>query len=174
MIIREYKKEDLYSVAKVHVDVWNSTYSNIILEEYLRNRTYENQVKRWSDRLFDNPDTKEFMFVVENRDNEVIGFSSATIDDKDCKYDSILYTLYILEEYQKQGLGKMLVKAVASKLKVLGARSMILWAFAENDACSFYEHLGGKRSEERTVNIGGNDLLEIAFVWDDITVLDGM
>ena len=48
---------------------------------------------------------------------------------------------------------------------------MILWAFAENDACNFYEHLGGKQGQKKVVNIAGRDLVENSYVWDDIACL---
>lgn len=46
LIIREAKRKDIYSIAKIHADAWNTTYMNIIPEEYLKNRTYEGQAKK--------------------------------------------------------------------------------------------------------------------------------
>ncbi|MGL5378373.1 hypothetical protein [Clostridium sp.] len=92
MLVREYKKEDLDGVDKVHVDAWISTYSGMIPREYLISRTYEKQQKKWNDRLFNNKNTDEFMFVLENEDKEVVGF------------------------------GRMLIKAVTEKLVSLGAK----------------------------------------------------
>ncbi len=170
MIIREYKKEDLYSVAKVHVDTWNSAYQNILPKDYLKNRTYENQFKKWIDRLFNNA-TNEFMFIAENEEGQVVGFSTASLYDKDCAFDSTLYTLYILQEYQRMGIGKLLVKAVALKLKQLGAKNMILSAFAENKACDFYEHIGGRLVDKKIINIAGIELFEASYAWNDIDYL---
>jgi len=48
---------------------------------------------------------------------------------------------------------------------------MVLWALAENSVCNFYEHLGGKQGEKRMVNIAGDDLVEVSYVWDDINFL---
>ncbi|MBU3202089.1 GNAT family N-acetyltransferase [Clostridium estertheticum] len=171
MLVREYRKEDLHFVAKVHIDTWNYTYANIISKDYLKNRTYEGQARKWMDRLFNNADTNEFMFVVENGNGEVVGFSSGSMNNKNCDFDSILYTLYVSKEYQKKGFGRLLVKTVASKLKDLGANNIVLWAFVENSACNFYEHLDGKRGEKRIVNIAGDALVEVSYEWDDITSL---
>ncbi|MGY0375273.1 N-acetyltransferase family protein [Clostridium sp. JNZ J1-5] len=170
MIIREYKKEDLRSVAKVHVDTWNSTYENIFPEEYLKNRTYDNQLKKWIERL-SNSATNEFMFVAENEDGQVIGFSTGSLSNKNCTFDRTIYTLYILKEYQKMGIGKLLVKAVASKLKKLGAKDMILSAFGENNACNFYQHIGGKQVDKRVTNLAGLELVEVSYAWNDINYL---
>lgn len=171
MIIREYKKDDLYAVAKIHVDTWKSTYAHIISEEYLKNRTYESQKEKWFNRLFDNKDTKEFMFVGENENGELIGFSTGSLNDLDSEFDSTLYTLYIVKEYQNKGLGKLLMKTVASKLRELGAKNMGLSAFSENEACNFYKHLGGKQGKKNTVNIAGVNLIEVEYEWEDINYL---
>lgn len=168
MVIREYRKEDLYSVAKIHVDTWNSTYFDIFPEGYLKSRTYEMQKKKWIDRLFSNEDTKEFMFVAENENGDVVRFSTGSLNDLCSEFDSTLYTLYILKNYQNKGIGKSLIKAVASKLRLLGAKNMILSAFEENNACNFYEHLGGKQGNKKVVNIDGIDLIEIDYEWEDI------
>lgn len=45
--IREAKKEDLTYVSKIHVDVWKTTYNNILSSDYLSNLTYNNQLKKW-------------------------------------------------------------------------------------------------------------------------------
>jgi len=79
--------------------------------------------------------------------------------------------LYILEEYQNRGIGRLLVKTVASRLKSLGAESMVLWAFTDNNACNFYEHLGGKQGEKKLANIAGVDLVEVSYEWVNINSL---
>lgn len=174
MLIREYKKEDLDAISKIHIDTWNSTYMDIVPDEYLKSKTYENQKKKWSDRLFCNIDTKEFMFVAENDKGDVVGFSTGSLNDLDGVFDSRLYTLYILKDYQNKGLGKLLMKAVALKLKELGAKNMVLSAFAENKSCNFYEHLGGKLGKKTVVNIMGTDLIEVDYYWEDINYITNL
>jgi len=90
MIVHEYKREDLFSVSKIHVDTWKSTYKNIVPKEYLNNLIYENQKEKWLNRLLNNSNTNEFMFVVENESGEIVGFSTATLNDEDCKFHSTL------------------------------------------------------------------------------------
>ncbi|MGL5651776.1 MAG: GNAT family N-acetyltransferase [Paraclostridium sp.] len=171
MIVREYKKEDLDSVVKVHIDTWNSAYREIVPEECLLNRTYKKQKEKWSSRLFNNTDTREFMFVAENDKGEIVGFASAIVNDTEEKFDSTLYTLYIIEEYQTKGFGKVLIKSIASKLNDLGAKSMVLYAFELNKACKFYEHLGGVQGDKNIVNISDKDLVEVEYIWEDISSL---
>ena len=153
------------------MDAWNTTYVGIIPQEYLQSRTYEEQQEKWRKRLFENNDTKEFMFVLENDDKQVVGFSTAMVNDKPSEIDSTLYTIYIDKDYQGKGLGKILIKAVMSELCSLGAKSMSLAALAENNSCKFYEHLGGKKVSEKIIDIYGAELIEVLYVWDDIASL---
>ncbi|AWZ48496.1 GNAT family N-acetyltransferase [Clostridiaceae bacterium 14S0207] len=171
MIVRKAEKDDVYDISKIHVDTWKSAYKNIIPNEYLGNRSYDKQVDKWNKRLFQNEDTKEFMLLAEDENGQVIGFSSASINEEGSEFDSTLYTLYVRQDYQKKGIGKLLVKEVASKLQSLGAESMILWTFAKNDASNFYKHIGGIKDKNKIVNIGGINMVEISYVWEDISTL---
>lgn len=170
MIIREATISDSYAVAKVHVDSCNTTYKEIIPEEFLKDRTYKGQEKKWLDRLFNNSNTKEFMFVAENEDGELVGFAAASHESEDDRFQGILYTLYILEDYQRKGIGIMLVSAVVRRLMDLGIKSMMVWVLAENSSRKFYEYLGGKAVKEQMIN-KGKDLLEIAYGWDNIEII---
>ena len=46
VIIKEATIKDIHDIAKVHVDSWNTTYKNIVPEEYLKSRTYKDQEER--------------------------------------------------------------------------------------------------------------------------------
>ena len=47
---------------------------------------------------------------------------------------------------------------------------MLLWVFKDNHpARRFYESMGGEYVEQKTITIGGTDLMEVAYGWKDIT-----
>ena len=49
---------------------------------------------------------------------------------------------------------------------------MLVWVLQDNrPACHFYEVLGGKKVKEKTIEIGGANLVEVAYGWKDITAL---
>ncbi len=69
-------------------------------------------------------------------------------------------------------MGRRLVSAVAQRLLVDGFCSMLVWVLEDNrPACAFYESLGGTTVGRQTVTIGGADLWEAAYGWNDVTVL---
>lgn len=96
-----------------------------------------------------------------------MGFTSASTNSEEDDFDSILSTLYISKDYQRQGIGQLLLKAAVNKLKEQGVKSLIIWVFAVNPSRKFYERLGGKLVKEKLVNQGKN-ILEVAYGWNDI------
>lgn len=170
MRIREANMKDAHGIAIVHVDSWNTTYKDIVPNEFLKNRTYEGQEERWKRRL-SNSQSSEFILVAENNNGEIVGFTSASNKNEDSKFDSVLSTIYIFKKYQKQGIGKLLVSSVVSKLKELNAKRLIVWVFAENPSRGFYEKLGGILVGKKTVN-KGKEILEVAYGWDNLEDLE--
>ena len=60
------------------------------------------------------------------------------------EYEGELYTVYLLRQYQRRGLGRRLLGAVARGLLADGKRSMLARVLAENPSRPFYETVGGK------------------------------
>ena len=48
---------------------------------------------------------------------------------------------------------------------------MYTWVLEENPSRRFYESLGGIEFKRQTITIGGRDVVEVAYGWDDITPL---
>ena len=78
----------------------------------------------------------------------------------------------MLPACQRQGIGRRLVAACAGCLiQRLGAQTLLIWAMAENPYRSFYEALGGSPVRKKTVEVGGNTVMDIGYGWDDISGL---
>ncbi|KHD34915.1 acetyltransferase [Clostridium acetobutylicum] len=115
--------------------------------------------------MFNNSITKEFMYVAENSQGEIIGFASGETNKIEEKYDSILYTIYILKNYQRQGVGKRLFKVVADRLRSEGAENMVVWTFNENKSRGFYERLGGSLVDKKKIFKDKTELEEVAYIF---------
>ena len=76
--------------------------------------------------------------------------------------------LYVLKSFQGMGYGKQLVTQVARTLISTGYRSMIIWVLKDNPACRFYARLGGQPIAEKVVEIGGKQLIDVAYAWHDL------
>ena len=66
--IRKAVLADVKGIAKVHVDSWKTTYTNIIPEEYLNNLTYESREQIWKNNI-PNGD----VYVAENSEGQIVG-----------------------------------------------------------------------------------------------------
>ena len=173
--VRAAIPEDASSMARVHVDSWRSTYAGIVPAEYLAGLSYRNRESLWkqlltTDRLGTN------CFVADTGGGDIVGFATGGPErEGDRIYRGELYAIYLLEEYQRMGLGRRLVSSVTQRLLADGFDSMRLWVLEYNHpACRFYESLGGERVGRKTVAIGGAYLVEVSYGWREITDLVGM
>jgi len=76
-----------------------------------------------------------------------------------------------LKNYQRQGIGKQLVKVMVERMYKDEVEKLIIWAFEENTSCKFYERIGGKGIFKKTVNMGGKELIEKGFCWTNLKQL---
>ncbi len=153
--IRPARIEDAPGIAKVHVDSWRTSYVGIVPDAYLENLSYQRRTNLWDDILRDT-EHKYIVYVAENEEQEIVGFVGGGPDrEHNPPYEAELYTIYILQEYQGQAIGRRLVRVFAEQLLQAGMRSMLLWVFAQNPSRGFYEALGGQYIKSAQFEIGG-------------------
>ena len=169
MRIREATLDDVPGIARVHVDTWRTTYSGIVPAEYLAGLSYEQRESRWRENLSSQGDGS--FTLVADADGSVVGFAGGGPErDTTPGYDGELYGLYVLAAYQRQGIGRELTLTVARRLAADGFRAMIIWVLKDNlKARAFYEAMGGVPVSEKTITIGGSELIEVAYGWPGLT-----
>jgi len=165
ILIRKAEVEDAKGIAKVHVDSWRTTYKGIVPDTFLESLSYEKRELMWKKGI-----TENHVYIAENENGQVIGFSTGG-KERTGKYEAYtgeLYAIYILKEFQGQGIGRLLFQSIVDDLKDRNLNSMLIWAIEENPACRFYETLGGKKIDTEEIEIAGKKLSEAAFGWVDI------
>ena len=170
--IRAAGPSDAGQIARVHVDSWRTTYKGIVPGRFLAGLSYSKGESEWSQILAkDQPST--FLFVAETESGEVVGFShGGPKRGGGEEYSGELYTIYVLEEHQGRGLGRLLISAVAQALLENGLASMLLWVMEDNHcARRVYECMGGELVSRGTFTVGGQELSEVSYGWKDISVL---
>lgn len=170
--IRAANLDDAGAMARVHVDSWRTTYPGIVPAEYLAGLSYRKRELVWIDILAAGRPA-ESNFVAETDCGEIVGFAGGGPKrEGNPAYPGELYAVYLLEEYQRAGVGRRLVSAVARQLLADGFPSMLTWVLEDNcPARRFYEGLGGTEVGRQTITIGGADLVEVAYGWRDVTGL---
>jgi GNAT superfamily N-acetyltransferase len=172
MIIREMTSNDVPAIARVHVDTWRTAYRGIIPDEYLATLSYEKRENGWYQILNKAPENGDFTYVAENELGKIIGFAGGGLERTgNSEYKGELKAIYILEDSQRQGIGRLLVTTVVEKLSQLNIYSMLTWVLADNPACQFYEKLGGEQIYSKQEERGGATLTEVAYGWKDTTII---
>lgn len=165
IIIRKAILTDAKGMAKVHVDSWKTTYTNIVPVEYLNNLSYESREQMWTNAIPDGG-----IYVAENKEGMIVGFAKGG-KERSGNYkghDGELYAIYILKEYQRKGIGRSLVKPIIAEIKEMGLNSMLVLVLKDNPSRRFYESLGGRIIDSVEVEIGGKKLSELVYGWEDI------
>ncbi|MFB5192157.1 GNAT family N-acetyltransferase [Alicyclobacillus fastidiosus] len=165
-IIRRATLDDATGVARVHVDSWRTTYRGIVNDDFLASLSYAQSEERWQNRLQDHSSTY-VMFVAEDNKGQIIGFADGGPERSGHSvYDGELYAIYLLEAYQRKGIGKQLFHSVVSHLIHHHFHEMLIWVLTDNPACRFYESMGGQIVDEKSSEIGAQTLSEVAYGWE--------
>lgn len=172
MQIREASLSDAAGIARVHVDSWRSAYREIVPRDILDGLSYEQKECQWEETIRKTTH-QEFVYVAEGEASQIIGFASGgpALNKNASLYRGELFTLYILDAYQHQGLGRRLFFQVVERLLSMDITSMLIWVLAENPARRFYEKLGGQLVKTGTYEVGETTLQQVAYGWVDITRL---
>lgn len=168
-MIRAATPADVTGIARVQVASWRTTYENIVPKMVLENLSIEGRKGIWHRALHDD---QQITFVALEGE-EIVGFANGGEErSNDPVHDSELYAIYLLLTYQRRGLGRELVGAVASALKARGHTAMLTWVLRDNPSRAFYESIGGQFLREKDIEIGGARLKELAYGWTDLGALE--
>ena len=167
--IREARCADVEGIVRVHVESWRTTYRGILPGDYLANIDVPARKALWKQVLCSG-DTRAFVFVAERRDGDIVGFASGgPVHGGHAEYPCELHAIYLLEPYQRHGLGRRLLTAAVHRLQAGGFDAMMLWVLAANPSRRFYEAMGGQVVTTVIAHVGGVDLEEVAYGWKGLS-----
>jgi ribosomal protein S18 acetylase RimI-like enzyme len=171
--IREALPGDVAGMAKVRVDTWQAAYKGIVPDVYLESLSYRSTAERWQESFWEHRDPGVAVFVAEYESGDIVGIAVCGPEQsQDPVYQGEIYVLYVLPQYQNQGIGRELVAACVQHLiQQLSFETMLIWVIAENPYRRFYESLGGKWVREKTKEIGGKMIAEVGYGWEEIRKL---
>ncbi|HSF30839.1 MAG TPA: GNAT family N-acetyltransferase [Candidatus Tectomicrobia bacterium] len=165
MRIRLAAMADVPAIARVHVDSWRTTYKGIVPDDYLTNLSYERRERLWHEVI---SASGSLVFVAEAADENIVGFAAGGRERSgDPLYSGELYAIYLLDSWQRRGIGRQLTMALVRRLIEAGLTSLLVWVLAKNPSRQFYEALGGRQVREKVGTTGGVQLIEVAYGWLD-------
>lgn len=139
---REAVKTDCYDLAVLKGKVWNTTYQGIYPQEKLTGYDVEKN-KRIFESIIENPEISLYVAVDGEK---IVGFMTCGKPYKPFReYGQEIGLLYILKEYQRQGIGRAFFR-IAKKLVVDGGyKEFFLSVNKRNyEAQKFYLAMGGE------------------------------
>ena len=174
--IRRARVADAPRIAQMHVESWLETYTGIVPEEILAALSVPRRTLAWESILRDPAGHDDSVVYLKEMGCVVAGFGACSGQrDTDLKvrgFDGEIGAIYVLRCFQKQGIGRTLMKELAADLIGRGSRGIALWVLNENTrARRFYEKCGGELIGERKDVRGSVILTEVAYGWRDIKVL---
>jgi len=148
--IRPGKKSDIPAIAQLLVDTWQSSYTDFMPSDFLDSLQVEKQIIRHNKYI----EAGVQYFLAENAEKELLGFTSVgknrmvTID---CAHE--LYTLYVGNDAQGQGIGTSLLNAVIKHIDDPQS-SISVSVFETNAYKSFYLKNGFQVVGDEMINLG--------------------
>lgn len=114
---------------------WGETYRGLMPDNILDERSEE----RWIQRAKESPENKYIAFV-NGKAVGIIGFLPQARDFVTNKNSGEIVALYVLKEYQKQGIGKALMETALEKISYKNVSLFVLKG--NENAIGFYQKMG--------------------------------
>jgi ribosomal protein S18 acetylase RimI-like enzyme len=168
-LIRPARPSDGAAIAAVHVAAWRSAYAGLLPDWTLtdlsarRQEGYYGRIIRGGGIVHVAEPPSD-----DPADPSVIGFVTASLAPGAAIADGEIETLYVLDDWREQGVGRALIQAAARDLAGAGCHSLFVWVLSQNPSRWFYERLGAVRAVEGSVGVGGQSQPQTAFIWDPI------
>lgn len=166
LVVRPAELDDAAAIARVQVATWRSSYKGIFPDELLENLNDIRLAVGWAESI----ERRGFVTHVAERDElareKVVGFVHA--GPSDVRGLAEVYTLYVLDGFQRQGIGRALLAALTQDLR-MNYRSLVIRVLVDNaSGRAFYARLGGIPGEIRGLRVGQVTVDEIAYDWPDL------
>ena len=141
--LRPARPEDAAGIAEVSYLAWRAAYADLLPSEMIEaRRPDERRIAAWRERIKKN----RFCYVAETENKKITAFAWGELADTPrLPWPGQLHALYVLPEYQKQGLGRRLLEKFR---QYVDGAPFCLYMLARNSAAGFYRHMGGTRRPE--------------------------
>lgn len=168
--IRGGTEADARGIAAVLVDGWETTYRDILPQEFLA--TFHRGAETNTRNLLRSLPDSAAVFVADDR-HAIVGVAlvrgaSDTADEYGAEVDA----LYVIARSQQQGVGARLFRRIVAWSDEQGITSLRLWVFKDNPFRKFYDRFGGHLlAGDRSDDFGGSSVVSVSYGWRDLPAL---
>ncbi len=169
MVIRPTRKTDAHSMSCVYVQTWQDTYLSVIPYDYLSSMS----IPRHEQAFFNELNSKHIISFVAEDAGRIIGFITGGYErNGDAIYSGEIYTLYVLKNLQRKGIGTKLVSALAMQFNRLGIYSILVRVLKLNPYRQFYKKINGTYLKTERLPFA-NEIMDVeTYGWLDTTLID--
>ncbi len=172
MIVRPASPTDCDAIAALHALSWQTTYRNILSQDYLDHHVLDDRKDLWEAR-FTKFDQRKHHVAVAEENGVIIGFLCVLLDEEP-EYGALLDNLHVAPDRQRSGAGRRLMASAAHWVAAMQPTwAMHLWVYEQNTrTVAFYRSAGGNDVDHRViVTPAGNRATVLRFEWTDTAAL---
>lgn len=176
--VRPAQIKDCPALGRILVSANKETFRGLVPDESLA-FTAEESAENWKRNFREDGSLKdgEYIIVAETEADGVAGFAmmtetrpnKAATPTVDKHYTHELAILMVAPEWQKQGVGRLLVSHVAAEAQNQGATHLLVRVLEINPNTAFYERLGAVQLATQPYNWDGFETPSLIYGWDDLT-----
>lgn len=143
--IRKSYPTDAYTLIKIGDAIWKSEFYDVLPSGFFQEMVHN--IDKRVDHLKNQIQENNRIFVALD-DDVIVGFVFyARTQNVVYNASAEIRSIYVLPEYQRQGIGTKLFKMAADELKKLGFRSVIIDCPLNSSGIHFFLKLGGEKKE---------------------------
>jgi GNAT superfamily N-acetyltransferase len=176
MIVRSANPSDCDAIAALHALSWQTTYRNILSDDYLDHHVGEDRQDLWAARFTKFDQHKHHVAVaIDSKDptQRIVGFVCVLLDEEP-EYGALLDNLHVAPDRHRSGIGRRLMASASHWVTAMQPEwSMHLWVYEQNlKTVAFYRSAGGVDVDHRViVTPAGNRATVLRFEWRDTAAL---
>ncbi len=154
-------------MALIYVHTWRNTYLSVIPFGFLFDMSISRHERAFRNEL----DSKRVISFVAESDDRVVGFVTGGHERyRNDVYGGEIYTLYVLKNFQRRGVGGRLVSALATQFDRDGIYSMLVRVLKLNPYRRFYRKINGTYLKTERLPFAGEIMDIETYGWLDATL----
>ncbi len=167
--IRPGTEADIEEVSRAYVEAWRTTYQGLTPDAFVNGMTAGAAAQIFRDSLQPS-DFSYFFHIAQTPQGRIVGFADGGKERSHPESGlGELYAIYLLKEFQGQGIGQKLFRAGVESLLKSGMNRMIVWVLEQSPYRKFYEALHGNLEPgQKFLDIGGTPIRLVSYRWDDL------
>ncbi len=166
--VRPAGPKDAAAMAKVYVDAWQDAYPGVVPLSRLAAMKAKEQSPRWRSAL--DGSSAGRALVAETETDGIVGMAAFgpandTAAGAAFALEAEIFDLYVAPPFYGRGIGRTLLLTAFATLFGFGLSSCLAWVPAHAQTRFFFEALDGRPVAERTGDLLGEAVPEVAYGW---------